>query len=84
MIGDGEGYQRLRGAFASMIGARIRALLPLTTYVGGIYTSRSHKGDPNAEMPYRPLAAAEQRAAVDVWMRQEARAAIEQGPLPDR
>ncbi|HEX9693229.1 MAG TPA: zinc-dependent metalloprotease [Gemmatimonadales bacterium] len=64
LIDEGEGYQRLRGAFASMISQRLRALQPLVTYVGGVSVSRSHKGDPQAELPFRTIPAAEQRAAV--------------------
>ena len=64
LIGEGEGYQRLRGAVNGMIFERFLALLPLTKYVGGVYFSRAHKGDPNSGAPFTPLPAARQREAV--------------------
>src|SRR5258708_28659468 len=34
-------------------------------YVGGQYTSRAHRGDPNAPAPFAPVPAVEQREAMD-------------------
>ncbi len=66
LIADGEGYQRLRGALTGLIFDRFLALLPVTKTVGGIATSRAHKGDPNAPLPFTPVPAATQRAAVEL------------------
>jgi hypothetical protein len=66
LIADGEGYQRLRNATTSLLFERLNALLPVTKFVGGIYTARDHKGDPNARAPFVPLSAAKQREAMKV------------------
>ncbi len=66
LIADGEGYQRLRNATTSLLFERLTALLPVTKTVGGIYTARDHKGDPNARAPFVPVSAARQREAVKV------------------
>ncbi len=70
LIDDGDGYERLRGALTALIFDRFLALLPVTKAVGGIHTSRAHKGDPNAPLPFTPVPAAAQRAAVDLLVRE--------------
>jgi Met-zincin len=64
MIADGEGYQRLRNGTTSLLFERLNALLPVTKTVGGLYTARDHKGDPNGRAPFVPVPAAKQREAV--------------------
>ncbi len=66
LIGEGEGYQRLRGATTGLLFEQFIAMLPVTKVVGGMEVSRAHKGDPGAKPPFRPLPAAEQRAAVQL------------------
>ncbi|NIR43739.1 MAG: zinc-dependent metalloprotease [Gemmatimonadetes bacterium] len=66
LIEPGEGYQRLRGATNSLIFERYISLYPITKTVGGLYFHRDHKGQPNARMPFDPVPAAEQRAAVQL------------------
>jgi hypothetical protein len=64
LIGAGEGYQRLRNAYTSLLFERFSALLPVTKYVGGMFTSRAHRGDPGGQLPFTPVPAADQRRAV--------------------
>ncbi|MEM9666079.1 MAG: zinc-dependent metalloprotease, partial [Bacteroidota bacterium] len=64
LIEEGEGYQQLRGATASLLYNRMSSLAPAVRYVGGLYFARDHKGDPNQRMPFTPVAAAQQREAV--------------------
>lgn len=66
LIGEGEGYQRLRGATTGLLFERFLAMLPVTKVVGGMSVSRAHKGDPRGQPPFTPLPAAEQRAAVQL------------------
>ncbi|NIV20433.1 MAG: hypothetical protein GWN54_07375, partial [Gammaproteobacteria bacterium] len=47
-----------------MVFERWIALLPVSKSVGGLFVHRDHKGDPNARMPFVPVPAAKQRAAV--------------------
>ncbi|MGH7545850.1 MAG: zinc-dependent metalloprotease [Gemmatimonadota bacterium] len=64
LIGEGDGYQRLRGAVNNLIFERYLSLFPVTKTVGGLYVARDHKGDPNARTPFTPVPAAKQREAV--------------------
>ncbi len=64
LIQPGEGYQRLRGAINSLLFERFSALYPVTKYVGALSFTRDHKGDPNARLPFTPVPAERQRAAV--------------------
>jgi hypothetical protein len=64
LIGVGDGYQRLRGAMTGMFAERLNATIPVTKVIGGVYVSRAHKGDPDGPMPFIPIPASEQRAAV--------------------
>ena len=66
LVAEGERYYRLRQATTALIQERYRALQPVTKMVGGLYVSRDHKGTPDARMPFRPVSAEQQRAAVDL------------------
>lgn len=64
LVRPGEGYQRLRGAIISLLFERYSALYPVTKTVGGLSFTRDHKGDPDARLPFTPVPAERQRAAV--------------------
>jgi hypothetical protein len=61
---EGEGYQVLRRAVSRGLGEYTRALLTSSKFIGGIYHSRHHFGDPNGKDPYVPVPPAKQREAL--------------------
>ncbi|MEN1679897.1 MAG: zinc-dependent metalloprotease [Planctomycetota bacterium] len=61
LVGEGEGYQRARRAFGVMISTHGRAMFAASRYIDGVYVSRSHKGDPDADDPFTPVTAQKQR-----------------------
>jgi hypothetical protein len=61
---EGEGYQRVRQAFGVLLSAHGQAMSIASRLVGGLYTSRSHKGDANAPVPFTVVPAATQREAL--------------------
>lgn len=64
LIAEGEGYQRLRGAFLTLLSERYSSLLPTIKMVGGLYTARDHKLDKGERVPFTPVPAARQRETV--------------------
>lgn len=63
-VENGEGYQRVRQAFGLLFGEYYRAAMFASRLPGGVYVHRDHKGDNQARPPFRPVEAAQQRAAV--------------------
>jgi hypothetical protein len=63
---DDGGYGRVRQAFGILLAAHGGAMYNASRLVGGLYGSRSHKGDENAPPPFRVVEADKQRAAVDL------------------
>ncbi|HEV8701478.1 MAG TPA: zinc-dependent metalloprotease [Candidatus Polarisedimenticolia bacterium] len=57
-------YQKLRVVFAQAVGELAPAALNVPKYIGGIRHYRDHIGDPNGRLPYDPVPAPEQRAAL--------------------
>ena len=64
LVEEGDGYQRARKAFNVMLSSHGKAVFMASRYVGGIYVSRSHKGDENAAAPFEMVPAAKQREAL--------------------
>ncbi len=60
------GYDRVRHAFGVLLGAHGQANFFAARLVGGLYSSRSHRDDPQAKPPFRVVGAAQQRKAVSV------------------
>lgn len=60
----GARYQRIRNSFQSGWRSYNEAALVAPKFVGGLYKSRAHIGDPNAPLPFTVVPAAEQRRAV--------------------
>ena len=65
LIGEGEGYQRLRGAVNGLLFEKFVTLMPIMKNVGGIYFYRDHKGDTDKREPFEPLSAKKQKEAVE-------------------
>jgi hypothetical protein len=68
--GVSPGYERVRQAFGVLLSTYGQSMYVASRLVGGLYTSRSHKGDPNAWPPFRVVDAAKQRAAVELLEKQ--------------
>jgi len=64
VVEDGEGYQRVRSAFNMLMGEVSQATYLTTQYIGGEYTARDHKGDPNARPPMQPISLEKQQQAL--------------------
>lgn len=60
----GTRYQKLRLVFSQGIGEIVPAAANVPKFIGGIRHHRDHIGDPNGRLPYEPVPAAEQRAAL--------------------
>ena len=63
-------YERVRQAFGVLLSAHGQAMAFASRLVGGVATSRSHKGDPNATPPFAVVDAAKQREALDLLEKQ--------------
>ncbi|MFM7205606.1 MAG: zinc-dependent metalloprotease [Planctomycetaceae bacterium] len=64
--GTTPGYERVRQAFGVLLSAHGQAMALASRLVGGVTTSRSHRGDADARPPFAVVAPARQRAAVDL------------------
>jgi hypothetical protein len=64
--GTTPGYERVRQAFGVLLTAHGQAMSFAARLVGGVSTSRSHRGDPNARPPFAVVDAAKQREALDL------------------
>ena len=53
MTKEGDDYTQARRAFGILLGQHGNAMFFVSRYVGGIQTSRSHKGDKDAKPPMR-------------------------------
>ncbi|MEO1496062.1 MAG: zinc-dependent metalloprotease [Planctomycetota bacterium] len=66
LVGDGEDYDKALRGFQVLLATHGRAMFDASRYVGGLYVSRSHKGDKNAPKPFEVVDADKQRAAMDL------------------
>jgi hypothetical protein len=66
MTEDGDGYQRARQAFGVLLSTHGRAMHFASRYVGGLYASRSHKGDKDAPAPFEVVDVEKQREALSL------------------
>jgi hypothetical protein len=64
MTDDGEGYQRARRAFSVLLARHGQVMFSAAHYIGGLYVSRSHKGDADAPQPLEIVAPERQREAL--------------------
>lgn len=63
-VEEGDGYQKPRQAFGLLLTRYGTAMFNASRYVGGVYVSRSHKGDPNAPEPFEIVDVKKQREAL--------------------
>lgn len=68
--GRAGGYERVRQAFGVLLGAHGQAMYTASRLVGGLHTSRSHKGDANAPVPFRVVEPQKQRDALSLLEQQ--------------
>jgi hypothetical protein len=61
---DGEDYTQARRAFSVLLSQHGNAMYYVSRYVGGLQTSRSHKGDKEAKPPVRLIDVNVQREAL--------------------
>jgi hypothetical protein len=64
--GDTRSYQDIRQTFVTMLNNQFAASLLAARYVGGIYTSRAHRGQAGASAPFQSIPRAQQRRAFDL------------------
>ena len=62
---EGEQYSKLRRIFGRGLGKYYSASRNIAKYIGGIYHSRHHVGDPGGDNPFRVVPARKQRYALD-------------------
>ncbi|MDP6936890.1 MAG: zinc-dependent metalloprotease [Candidatus Marinimicrobia bacterium] len=62
---DGEQYSKLRRVFSRGIRQYYSASRNIAKYIGGIYHSRHHVGDPGGDTPFKLVPAAKQKDALD-------------------
>ncbi len=74
-VKDGEDYTKARKAFNVILAEYGQAMQFAARYVGGIYTSRSHKGDKDGKPPF---------TVVDVKKQRDALTLLEQQVLSDK
>jgi Met-zincin/Domain of unknown function (DUF5117) len=63
-VKDGESWYHMRQAFVSLMLEKAFVLDYVGKYIGGQYTSRSHRSDPNSKAPFELVDAATQREAL--------------------
>jgi hypothetical protein len=64
--GDARSYEDIRQSMITILGSELSSTLLASHYVGGIYTSRAHRGQRGGEPPFRSIPRAEQRRAFDL------------------
>jgi len=62
----GEGYQKARRAFGVLLANHGIAMSFAARYIGGLHTTRSHKGDEGAKAPFVVVDAKKQREALSL------------------
>jgi hypothetical protein len=65
-VEEGSGYQRARQAFGLLMSEYWRTAVYASRFPGGVYVSRAHKGDVDAEPPFTLVDAAQQREAMQL------------------
>lgn len=66
MSKEGEDYSKVRQAFNVLLSQYGQAMFFASRTIGGLRTSRSHKGDKDAQPPVAPIDVAAQRGALEL------------------
>ncbi len=69
--GDTRTFQDIRAGLVTVLDNELNNAMLATKYVGGIYTSRAHRGQPGASLPFETIPRAQQRRAfelLDRWV----------------
>ncbi|HVU86787.1 MAG TPA: zinc-dependent metalloprotease [Pirellulales bacterium] len=66
VVAKGEGWQRARQAFSMLLGELNSATYLSSQYIGGEYTARAHREDPDAKTPFETIPLAKQREAIKI------------------
>jgi len=64
--GDTRSFQDLRSGLITVLNSEVNAGLLAAKYIGGIYSSRAHRGEPGAPLPFDSISRGEQRRAFDL------------------
>jgi hypothetical protein len=64
--GDTRSYQEIRASLVTILNNELSAIDLAAHYIGGIYTSRAHRGQPGAGPPFRSISRTEQRRAFEL------------------
>jgi hypothetical protein len=64
--GDTRSFQDLRTGLITVLNNQLNASDLASKYVGGIYTSRAHRDEPHAPLPFASIPRAQQRRAFDL------------------
>jgi hypothetical protein len=64
VVAQGEGWQRARETLSMLLGELSSASYLCGQYIGGEYTARAHRGEPDAKTPLEPIPIAKQREAM--------------------
>ncbi len=70
MTKEGDGYQRARRAFGVLLSRHGAVMFSASRYIGGLYVSRSHKGDADAPQPLALVPVERQREALALLEKQ--------------
>ena len=66
VVEEGDGWQRAREAFSTLLGEYARAAMLASQYIGAEYNYRDHRDDPDAHAPFEPIELEKQREAISL------------------
>jgi hypothetical protein len=64
--GDTRSYQDIRAGLVTLLNSQLSASAIASRFVGGMYTSRAHRDEPNAKLPFALIPRSEQRRAFEL------------------
>jgi hypothetical protein len=65
-VGDTRSYAEIRASLVTILNNELSAIDLAAHYIGGIYTSRAHRGQPGAQPPFRSIGRAQARRAFNL------------------